>query len=112
MAMKLNPETGATLAKSLRDCTDGTIIDVIQAGYTAISHVGEGPIVDGAKEKFQHLSREYNESFLPAAEKVLHDLEEFTDVADYLSKLSVNTGVKGVVAADMQASTMSEMFKV
>ena len=112
MAMKLNPEIGTELAGSLRKCTNGSIIEVIQDGYNAVSCCGEGPIVEGVKEKFQHLSQEYNNTFLPAAEKVLHDLEEFTDVADFLKKLSVNTSVKGVAAADVQASTMSEMFKV
>lgn len=96
-SVKLNPEAGVELAGIITNLMDGVVLEVVQNAFQAARTMGDdNHLVEGIKEKFMAFQARYNEQVVPAANKVKQSLEEFTDFADYVAKLQVDSGVKDV----------------
>ncbi len=95
--VNLKPEVGTELAAGLSKVLDGTVLEVIQTAYDGIRALGDdNHIVESIKEKFMKIQEKYNGDLVPAANSVKAKFEAYTDYAEYVSKLSIDTGVKDV----------------
>lgn len=95
--VNLRPEAGVELATIITQLLDGTVLDVVQNAFQAARTMGDdNNLVEGVKEKFMAFQAKYNDEVVPAANKVKQSFEEFTDFADYVAKLSIDSSVKDV----------------
>ena len=90
----LDPEKGTELAEILTKFCDQEVQEVAQTIYDAMKSLGEdNHIVEELKAKMGKFQDNYNQSLVPASASMKTAFEEFTDVAESIAKLGIDTGV-------------------
>lgn len=93
--VNLDPQKGVELAEILTKFCDHEVQEVAQQIYDAMRSLGDdNHIVDELKAKMARFQDEYNNNVVPASTSMKAAFEEFTDVAEHVSKLAINTSVK------------------
>lgn len=99
----LDPAVGMELAEVLTKFCDQEIQELAQTGFTAVRSLGDdNHCVEEFKTKYQNFQNDYNTNLVPSFASFKSALEEFTDVATYISKLAINTQ-----AAESDAGTIA-----
>lgn len=92
--VNLDPAKGVELAELLSKFCDQEVQETANNDYQAISSLGEdNHIVEEYKQKMNSFQNNYNNNLVPSFNSLKTALEEFTDVATYISKLSIDTNV-------------------
>lgn len=97
MAGKINldPAKGVELAEVLTKFCDQEVQERAQAAYDAARSLGDdNHLVEEYKAKMAKFQDNYNNNLVPAFASFKAALEEYTDVAEYIAKLGIDTGVK------------------
>lgn len=102
--VNLDPAKGVELAELLTKFCDTEVQDLAQRDYDAIRSLGDdNHCVEEFTTKMNGFQNNYNNTLVPAFDSVKQALEEFTDIAEYISKLAIDTGIAdsdvGTVAA-------------
>ena len=93
----LKPEAGLELADILTKVLDGVVLEKVQMAFDAARSLGDdNHVVEEIKRKFMAFQDKYNNDAVPASNKAKQSFEEFTDFAEYIKKLQVDTGVRDV----------------
>lgn len=104
--VNLNPEAGQELATILTSLMDGVILDVVQEGYQAARALGdENDMVQQISAKFMAFQDKYNNDVVPGSNKAKTHFEEFTDYAEYVKKLQIDSSVKDVEVGQVKPNT-------
>lgn len=93
--VNLDPQAGADLAIILAKFANEEMMEVAQLGYAAVECVGDNNCIDAFKERFGKFKDNFDNNVLPALSDLKAAMEEYTDVAEYISKLSIETSVTG-----------------
>ena len=94
--VKLDPAKGLELAEVITRFCDVTVLECAQQAYDAVRTLGDdNHCVEQFKEKFNNFQNKYNADCVPAFDTLKKDCEEFTDAAEYIAKLAIDTSVKG-----------------
>ncbi len=96
MAGKINldPQKGVELAELLTKFCDSEVQELAQQAYDAARSLGDdNHLVEEYKGKMAHFQDNYNNNLVPAFASFKAALEEYTDVAEYIAKLGIDTGV-------------------
>ena len=106
--VKLDPAKGQELAELVTKISDGTILEVVQNAFNACRTMGDDyHLVEGVKEKFIAFQNYYNDNVVPAFNAFKGSAERFTDLADYVSKLQMDTSVKDVEVGSVASDTFN-----
>lgn len=105
-SVNLKPEAGVELAGIITKLMDGDVLDVVQSAFQAARTMGDdNHLVEGIKEKFMAFQAKYNDEVVPAANKVKTSFEEFTDFAEYVAKLQIDSSVRDVEVGQVKPNT-------
>lgn len=92
--VNLDPAKGMLLAETLVKFCDQECIEVAQVANEAIRSLGDdNNCGDQLKQKMMNVQNNYNNNLVPAFNAVKAALEEFTDFAEFVSKLQIETTV-------------------
>lgn len=108
----LDPELGTRVSESLTNILNGSILSSISSAYAAMTKQGENNLTEQIKEKFMNIQKFYNDSVVPAMDVVLHNLEEYTDLADYINKLNVDTSIKAEDIDPVEEAGFTEAMNI
>lgn len=91
---RLDPKLGEEAVQTLETELNGAILEDVSAAYKAVETLGDNTIIDQMKEKFGALANFYNGPYITALEAIKTNLLEYTDFAEFVSKMQVDTSVK------------------
>lgn len=92
--VNLDPAKGAELAAILVRYCDVECIEAAQVANDAIRSLGEeNNCGQQLREKMRRIQDNYNNNLVPAFNAAKAAIEEFTDVAEYISKLQIDATV-------------------
>lgn len=92
--MNIKPEVGTELATTMNQLLNGQVLDVISEVYQAVKEVaGESTMMDSISASFQKLQNFYNNDVLGNVHNLQKGLQEYTDYATYLTKVSAADSV-------------------
>lgn len=91
--VNLDPEHGRVLSSTIVALSDGTIIEAVQESYNACVALGDNNMTDSYKEKFARIEAYYNDTFVPAVNAAKRSLEEYTDFAEYVKNLQMDSTI-------------------
>lgn len=94
MAYSMDPRLGMEAVQVMEKELNGEILLTVQESYSAVKSLGDNSLVEQMDTKFKKLSDFYNTTYLTALNAVKKNLEEYTDFAEYVSKLQADTNLK------------------
>ena len=112
MAMNLNPEVGQQLSDTLCSLLDKSALEVISQAYHAAISIGDNTLADAMKEKFNNIQNHYNEVVVPSVNAVKQSFTEFTDFANYLKNLQVDSKVADLDIGTHQGNNYEEAMSL
>lgn len=110
--INLDPAKGQEVAEMLTKLCDGEMLSVAQTIHDAVQTMGDdNNIVIQIGDKLHNFQDKYNSECVDAFNSLKAGLEKFTDIAEYISKVQVDTSVKvGETArADVESGAMDAM---
>ena len=108
--IKLDPEKGVDLATALTKFCDEQVLDTMQSMYDAVRTLGDdNHCVEQIKEKMVAAQNHYNSVLVPAFDSGKKAFEEFTDVAEYVAKLNIDTSVSSAGASTVSSGSFDAM---
>lgn len=104
--VNLDPQAGVELAGIITQLLDGVVLETVQNMYQAARSMGdENNLVEGIKAKFMSFQAKYNDELVGNANRVKKSFEEFTDFAEYVAKLQIDSSVKDVEVGQVKPNT-------
>lgn len=93
--MNLSPKQGEQVAQMTEAILNGKVLDIVRFSHDCTMVLGENNhMVEEYRKEFKNLSDVYNGTILEQSKLFRDNMTAFTDFADYISKLSVDTSVK------------------
>lgn len=92
--VNLDPQKGIELAEILNKFCDQECLELASVAYDAVRSLGDdNNCGEQLKERMRGVEANYNNNLVPAFSSLKAAFEEFTDVADYVAKLGIETKV-------------------
>ena len=92
--VKFDPAKGQEAAEVVTKYCDEIVQETANLAYEAIKALGEdNHIVEELKQKMVAFQSTYNDGLVPAFNSGNKAFNEFTDMAEYISKLDIDTSV-------------------
>lgn len=91
---KMDPKLGEELVRVMHSELNGVLLDYMAAGFAAVEASGDNTIAEQMKEKFNKIANFYNGEYMDVLKAVEENATEYTDFAEFLSKMQLDQSVK------------------
>lgn len=114
MAEKFNldPELGTRVSENLLKILNGDVTNSISTAYIAMTKQGENNLTEQFKKKFINIQNFYNDSVIPAMAAVQTNLDEYTDLANYMNKIEIDTSIKAEAIDPIENAGFAEAMNI
>lgn len=114
MAEKFNldPELGTRVSENLSKILNGDITNSISTAYIAMTKQGENNLTEQFKKKFINIQNFYNDSVIPAMTAVQTNLDEYTDLANYMNKIEIDISIKAEAIDPIENAGFAEAMNI
>lgn len=104
--VKLDPAKGQELAELITKLGDSQVLEVVQNAYNACRQLGDdNHLVEGVKGKFIAMQNRYNDDIVQALNAFKQSAERFTDLAEHVAKLQMDSNVNQVEVGNVASDT-------